>query len=108
MLTNDFDSRLESSLNINCNMVSVLSIKYDQVTKVEETKEIDKAEMAKHRSVYYYVMNNGCVQEQNTFFERTDEGMKNHLKPLFIKGKMEDTRVNKIIVDGGATINLML
>lgn len=33
--------------------------------------------------------------------------MNNHLKPLFIRGKVENVRVNKILVDGGATVNLM-
>ncbi|XP_050918369.1 uncharacterized protein LOC127135773 [Lathyrus oleraceus] len=64
--------------------------------------------MAKHRPMCYYMMNNDCVEEQNAFFESSDEGLKNHLKPLFIRGKVEDVGVNKILVDGGATINLMM
>lgn len=52
-------------------------------------------------------MNNGCVEEQNAFFKRPDEGMRSHLKPLFIRGKIENTGVNKILVDGGTTVNLM-
>lgn len=47
-------------------------------------------------------------KRQNAFFERPDEGMKNHLKPLFIRGKVENVRVNKILVDGGAIANFML
>lgn len=43
MLTDDFDSRSESSLNINCNMVTVLPLEYDQVTEVEETEQINEA-----------------------------------------------------------------
>lgn len=107
MLTDDFDLRSESSLNINCNMVSMLPREYDQVTEVEENEEIGEAEMARHKPVCYYVMNNNWVEEQNTFFERSDERMKNHLKPLFIRGKVEDVGVNKILVDGGVTVNLM-
>lgn len=85
MLTEDFKLGSESSLNINCNMVYVLPREYDQVRMVEEIEEMDEAEMAKHRPVCYYVMNNGCIEEQNAFFERSYEGMKNHLKPLFIR-----------------------
>ena len=66
-----------------------------------------EAEMAAHKPVCYYVMNNGCVEEQNAFFERPDEAMKSHLKPLFITGKVENVPVNKILVDCGATVNLM-
>lgn len=34
--------------------------------------------------------------------------MRNHLKPLFIKGKVENMAINKILVDGGVTVNLIL
>lgn len=107
MLTYDFYSGDESSLNINCNMVSMLPLEYDQVAEVEEAEEVDEVEMARHVPVCYYVMNNGRVKEQNALFERPDEGMRSHLKPLFIRGKSENTGVNKILVDGGTTINLM-
>lgn len=33
--------------------------------------------------------------------------MKSHLKRLSIRAKVEDTMVNKILVDGGAAVNLM-
>ncbi|XP_050915310.1 uncharacterized protein LOC127130326 [Lathyrus oleraceus] len=88
-------------------MVSMLPREYDQVIEVEETEEIDKAEMDKHRRMCYYVMNNSCIEEQNMFFERPNEGMKNHLKPLFVRGKVENAGVNKILGDGGATSTLM-
>lgn len=64
--------------------------------------------MAAHKPVCYYVMNNGCAEEKNVFFERPDEAMKSHLKPIFIIGKIEDVPINKILVDYGATVNLML
>lgn len=35
MLIDGFNLRDESSLNINCNVVSVLPLEYDQVTEVE-------------------------------------------------------------------------
>lgn len=108
MMTEDFDSDSNTSLDIACNVVSVLPREYDQVMEVEEPKDVAEMEMTRHKPVYYYIMNNGYVEEQNTFFERLDESMKSHLKPLFIKGKIENVGVNKILVDGGATINLML
>lgn len=33
--------------------------------------------------------------------------MKNHIKPIFIRGKVENVGINKILVDGGAAVNLM-
>lgn len=64
-----------------------------------ETEEVDEAEMAKHKLACYYIMNNSCVEDQNAFFKSPDEGMKSHLKPLFIRGKVENIGVNKIMVD---------
>ena len=53
------------------------------------------------------MMKNGCVEEHNAFFKRPDEAMKNHLKPLFIRGKVENVGINKILVDDRVTVNLM-
>ena len=33
--------------------------------------------------------------------------MKNHVKPLFIRGKVKSVGINKILVDGGAAMNLI-
>jgi hypothetical protein len=52
-------------------------------------------------------MNNGCLEEQKATFERPDEGMKNHLKPLFIQTKVNDVGINKVLINGGAAVNLM-
>ncbi|MCI50859.1 hypothetical protein A2U01_0072103, partial [Trifolium medium] len=34
-------------------------------------------------------------------------GMKNHLKPLFIRAKVNNVGVGNVLVDGGAAVNLM-
>jgi hypothetical protein len=52
-------------------------------------------------------MNNGCIEEQQATFERPDLGMKSHLKPLFIRAKVEGVGINKVLIDGGAAVNLM-
>lgn len=108
MLTDKFESHGESSQNINWNMVSVFPYDYDEVTEVKETEETYETEMAKHKPVRYYMMNTGVVEEKNAFFERPDQGMKIHLKPLFVRGKVENLGVNTILVDGGAVVNLMM
>src|SRR4051812_10353614 len=33
--------------------------------------------------------------------------MRNHLKPLYIRAKIENVGINKVLVDGGAAVNLM-
>lgn len=90
-----------------CNMVYVLPREYNQVMEIEEPEDAIDLEMTMHMPICYYVMNNWCVEAQNSFFERPDEAMKNHLKPLFIRGKVENVGVNKILVDGGTIVNLM-
>ena len=107
MLTDNFESEGESSLNINCNVVSVLPCEFGQETEVEEREEDDAIDLTKHRPVCYYVMDNGAVEEQNAFFEYPEPAMQNHLKPLFIRAKVGTHGVNKVLVDGGAAVNLM-
>lgn len=52
-------------------------------------------------------MNNNVVKEGQTIFERYDLVMMYHLNPLFIREKVDGITVNKMFVDGDATINLM-
>ena len=47
------------------------------------------------------------MKEKNGFFERPYQSMKNHLKPLFIRAKVESVGINKVLVDGGVVVNLM-
>lgn len=47
------------------------------------------------------------MDEQNLVFEIPHLGMKIHLKPLFIKEKVDNYAVNKVLVDSSATDNLM-
>ena len=89
------------------NVVSVLPREYDQLVEFEETDWEVEQEMAKHRPICYYVMNNGCVEEQNAFFEHPIEAMRNHLKPLFIRAKVGEATINEFLVDCGATINII-
>lgn len=88
MLPDDFDSGSKASLDILVGVVSVMPRVFDQITEVKDTDINTEIEMAAHKPVCYYVMNNGCVEEQNSFFERPDEAIKSHLKPLFITRKI--------------------
>lgn len=88
--------------------MSILYAEYDILQKVFEADEDFVAdETAEDKLLSYYVMNNGVVEEQKAMFEKPSPGMMYHLKPLFIRTKVDGVAVNKVFVDGGATVNLM-
>ncbi|WJX55947.1 hypothetical protein P8452_41659 [Trifolium repens] len=97
----------EPDFDVIC-VVSILPSEYDVQTEITELEtDFDQLEMADPKPICYYVMNNGCIEKQQATFERPDLGMKNHLKPLFIRAKVEGVGVNKVLIDGGAAVNLM-
>lgn len=75
MLTDNFNPRSESGLDIICNMISILPIEYDQITEVTE-EEVDDfaAELENHKPFCYYVVNNGCEEEEKLVFKRPVKG----------------------------------
>jgi hypothetical protein len=98
----------EGDFNVIVSVVSILPMEYDVWSEVVENEEdFDNGDMALHRPVSYYVMNNGCLEDQMASFEKPDESMKSHLKPLFIQVKANNVGVNKVLIDGGAAVNLM-
>lgn len=107
LVTDNFDYGLKDDFDVLRNIVHVLPKEYDCVTEVAEPEDCEEEEMAKHKSMCYFVMDNGCIEEHNAFFESPHKGMKSHMKPLFIRAKIENTTVNKILVDGGTSVNFM-
>ena len=105
-MTSNF-SDYEPSLDIVCNVVSILSVEYDVTSKVNEVETDFTEEMTNHKPLCYYVMNNGCVENQHAIFEKPDFPMSHHLKHLFVRAKINCVGVNKVLVDGGATVNLL-
>ncbi|CAJ2646962.1 unnamed protein product [Trifolium pratense] len=98
----------DPEFDVLVNVVSILPAEYDVWSEVTEGEdEFDESELALHKPMCYYVMNNGCLEEHMANFERPTEGMKNHLKPLFIQAKVNNVGVNKVLIDGGAAVNLM-
>lgn len=97
MIEDNF-SNSEDDFDVLCNVVSMFPIEYDVVTEVTYAEEeFSTEEMADHRLVCYYVINNGCIEGQNIVFKNPDLGMKSHLKPLFIKAKVDTYGVNKVL-----------
>jgi len=95
------------SLDIVCNVMSILPVEYDVISEVNDVEIDFTEEMANHKPLCYYVMNDGCVENQHAIFEKPDYTMNHHLKPLFIQAKINGVSVNKVLVDGGATVNLL-
>lgn len=68
LLTDNFDSGSEDSLDILVRVVSVMPREFDRIIEVEDNDSITENEMAVHKPMCYYVINNDCVEEQNSFF----------------------------------------
>ncbi|WJX68287.1 hypothetical protein P8452_52674 [Trifolium repens] len=103
------DDLLDSGPNFDviC-VVSILPSEYDVQSEVTELEtDFEQLDMADPKPICYYVMNNGCIEEQQATFERPNLGMKNHFIPLFIRAKVEGVGINKVLIDGGAAVNLM-
>ena len=49
----------------------------------------------------------GEDSDENVIFEKPDEVMKSHLRPMHIKADIARKMVNRVLVDGGAGINLL-
>jgi hypothetical protein len=97
----------EPDFDVLVNVISILPAEYDIWSEVVDgEEELDSNELALHKPMCYYVMNNGCLEEQMATFEKPNQGMKNHLKPIFIQAKVNDVGVNKVLIDGGGAVNL--
>lgn len=106
MLTSNFNFGSEGELDM-INIV-MLPIEYDIITEVTKEEDDYLAKViTSHKPLCYYIMNSGCMEEENASFERSDEGMRQHLKPLFVRAKVEKVYVDKVLVDRGAKMNLM-
>lgn len=78
MVIDNFDSGSEGNFDVLCNVVSVLHGEYDCIKEVVEIKDCEEEELAKHKPMCYFIMNNRCIEEKNAFYERLPKGMKNH------------------------------
>lgn len=111
--TYDFQSDFEDDFDVLVNVVSILPYEFsftigkNEEPEAEESTGLEAEEMALHKPTCYFVMNNGSIENQDAFFEKPTPGMKNHLKPLLIRAKVEGVAVNKVLVDCGATVNIM-
>jgi hypothetical protein len=106
---NELGSRFidsEPDFDVICNLASILPAEYDMISEVDDSEEeFDPKDMREYKPMCYFV-NNSSEDNRKAIFEQPDDSMKSHLKPLFIKAKVDEIGVNKVLVDGGATVNL--
>jgi len=97
----------EPNFDVICNVVSIFPVEYDMVFEVEDSeKEFDAGDMEEYKPMCYFVTNHGSREERKSMFKKPDDLMKTHLKPLFIQAKVDETGINKVLVDGGVAVNL--
>ena len=48
-----------------------------------------------------------ALDPMTTVFEKPSDDERQHLKALFVKGRVDGQPVSKVLIDGGATINIM-
>ena len=48
-----------------------------------------------------------ALDPMTTIFEKPSDDERQHLKALFVKGRVDGQPISKILIDGGATINIM-
>ena len=65
-------------------------------------------ELATHKPLCYYVMNYGSENEDCAIFERPYIAIQQHLMPLYIRAKVNGVWINKVLIDCGAYVNVML
>lgn len=70
LVTDNFKYESEDDFDVLWNVVYVLPKEYDCVTEVDEPEDCEEKEMAKHKSMCYFVMDNECIEEHNEFFKR--------------------------------------
>lgn len=69
MFEDNFNGELKGDLQINYGIAQVLPVEYDRVSEVSEVEEYFLQDNeAIQKPLYYYFMNNGVVEEQQTIF----------------------------------------
>ena len=97
----------EQDFDVICNLVSIVPVEYDMISEVDDSKEeFDPRDMGEYKPMCYFV-NDGSKDNQKAICELPDDSMRSHHKPLFIQAKVDEIGINKVLVDGGADVNLM-
>jgi hypothetical protein len=107
------DQDQETNTNtVDCNMVYVLPREFMSLERLELEENEDKEEnqgiqKAQGATPVLLVAENESFEEGKMVFEKPSKQMTQHLKPLYIKAHMNGRPVNKVLVDNGATVNIL-
>ncbi|MCI36525.1 hypothetical protein A2U01_0057748, partial [Trifolium medium] len=93
-------------------MISVLPAEYaNKSFGIDELEELfQQTQIVDEPSMIAYVPKwiVKASSWNSAFFDKPTDQMRSHLKPLFIKSEInEDFKVNKVLIDAGAAVNLM-
>ncbi|KAJ1430194.1 hypothetical protein SESBI_07980 [Sesbania bispinosa] len=109
MITESFESGFPDDLEAICGIVSILPVEFAKQTLGQqeeedfEDTEFDYGSGPSKASFVTWVE----PKSNSAIFDPPNDFMKNHLKPLFMSGSFNGYFVNRMLVDGGATINLI-
>ena len=84
-MTSNFTSS-EADFDVIC-VVSILAVEYDVTSEITEDEGDFTEEMVVHKSLCYYVMDNGCVEGEQAMFEKPNHHMKVISSPCLSKLK---------------------
>ena len=107
------DQDQETNTNtVDCNMVYVLPREFMSLERLELEENEDKEEnqgiqKAQGATPVLLVAENESFEEGKMVFEKPSKQMTQHLKPFYIKAHMNGRPVNKVLVDNGATVNIL-
>nr|KYP38616.1 Retrovirus-related Pol polyprotein from transposon opus [Cajanus cajan] len=113
MITDCFESGFDDSLEDVCGIVSILPSEYVGAMKsINEQEDIHREDFFDDPSyeskiVWVNQISRVILKFNSAVFDSPTEDMKAHLKPLLLTLMIEGHEVDKGLVDGGATINLL-
>ncbi|MCH85156.1 hypothetical protein A2U01_0006000 [Trifolium medium] len=113
-VTDSFETCFPDDIEEICEvaMISVLPAKFaDKSFGLDELEELfQHTQIVDEPSMIAYVPK-WIVKTSSwnsAFFDKPTDQMRSHLKPLFIQAEVNgDFKVNKVLIDGGAAVNLM-
>ena len=109
LLTKKFETRfhddLEAILGADfIGMFTILPTEFEKTAGIEELDDDDYFNVFPRQECLFLDQDS----DENVLFEKLDEVIKSHLRPLHIKADIVRKMANRVLVDGGAAINLLL
>nr|KYP38587.1 hypothetical protein KK1_040155 [Cajanus cajan] len=113
LITDCFESGFEDSLEDICGVVSILPSEYaEAMESVNEQEDIHREDFFgdpnyESKIVWVNQISRVIPKFNSAVFDSPTPEMKDHLKPLLLTLMIEGIEVNKVLVDGGAAINIL-